>query len=119
MKEVLSFLVIVLCWCVGTLLSTWLPLPGTLIGLILLFLMLVAMRRVPSSLQRVARFLLNYLAIFFIPAFMGVLLFKQQLLEHGVAVLLVIVLSTSISLALTGWVAKRYIQSHTNGGAHD
>jgi putative effector of murein hydrolase LrgA (UPF0299 family) len=77
-----------------------LPLPGPVIGMLLL---LFALRWpiVHNSVQVVAEFLLQHLSLLFVPVGVGVMTHLNVLGQYGVRIAIVIVLSTWISLAVT------------------
>ena len=80
-----------------------LPLPGPVIGMMLLLLAL----RVPAVREPVAacaNFLLSHLSLLFVPVGVGVMTHLGLLGQYGVRMLLVIVLSTWIGLAVTALV---------------
>jgi len=80
-----------------------LPLPGPVLGLILLLLGL----RLPAIREPVsecAGFLLGHLSLLFIPVGVGVMTHLALLAQYGGRMLLVIALSTWIGLAVTAAV---------------
>lgn len=82
-----------------------LPWPGPVIGLLLL----LAALRWPAVQQRVgavADFLLSHLSLLFVPVGVGVMTHLPLLGRHGLALLLVIVLSTWIGLLVTASVMR-------------
>lgn len=90
---------------IGELLSRGfsLPLPGPVLGLMLL---LVALRFpvVRDPVGECAQFLLAHLSLLFIPVGVGVMTHLALLSQYGGRMLLVIVLSTWIGLAVTALV---------------
>jgi len=90
---------------IGELLSRGfsLPLPGPVLGLVLL---LVALRFpvVRDPVGECAQFLLAHLSLLFIPVGVGVMTHLTLLGRYGGRMLLVIVLSTWIGLAVTALV---------------
>ena len=80
-----------------------LPLPGPVLGLILL---LIALRwpLVREPVGECANFLLAHLSLLFIPVGVGVMTHLTLLAQYGGRMLLVIVLSTWIGLAVTAAV---------------
>lgn len=83
------------------------PVPASLLALSLLLLIFCVLGQVPPSMERVCQFLLSHLSLLFIPIIVSVALYGEAVREHlwllGVALLL----STAVSLALTGWVAQK------------
>ncbi len=82
-----------------------LPLPGPVVGMLLL---LLALRWpiVHNSVRVVAEFLLQHLSLLFVPVGVGVMTHLDVLGQYGVRIAIVIVLSTWISLAVTALVLR-------------
>ena len=89
-----------------------LPVPGPVLGMALLF-GLLALRRwwrpaAPSiehtELGKVAVALLANLALLFVPAGAGVVQQGPVLLHNGIGLLVALMVSTALTLAVTGWV---------------
>lgn len=72
---ILAFLVLVACNEAGNYVAheTGMPVPGTVIGILILLLALTALRRVPDALQSTSVFLLTHLNLFYVPAGVGVM----------------------------------------------
>jgi holin-like protein len=84
--------------------------PGPVIGMILLLIFLVSRKKIAASISIAADGLLAHLAIFFIPAAVGVMLYVRELTSAGLAWLLAIVLSTSVSMAITAFLLKWFFR---------
>ena len=82
-----------------------LPLPGPVIGMVLLLLAL-ASARVREPVSRCAEFLLSHLSLLFVPVAVGVMAYLPLLRQYGVRLLVVLVLSTWIGLAVTALVLR-------------
>jgi holin-like protein len=78
-----------------------LPVPGPVIGLILLFLLLAARRRAPDALQTVADGLLRHLSLLFVPAGVGVMLHAARLEAEWPAIAAAILVSTALTIVVT------------------
>ena len=94
---------------VGELLSRGfsLPLPGPVIGMVLLLLALhVPMVREPVA--ACANFLLSHLSLLFVPVGVGVMTHLGLVGQFGGRMLLVIVLSTWIGLVVTALVLRLF-----------
>lgn len=85
-------------------LALQLPVPGPVVGMVLLFCGLLVYGRVPPSLAAVTGELLQNLSLLFVPAGVGVMLHAQLLADNWLALSLGLVLSTAIALAATGAV---------------
>lgn len=83
-----------------------LPIPGNVIGLIILLILLCTKIIRPSQIENISNFLLNHLAFFFIPA--GVQLMSSfGLIKDSWAKLLIIcILSTIIVIGSTGIIVQ-------------
>jgi holin-like protein len=84
--------------------------PGPVIGMILLLIFLVSRKKIAASISIAADGLLAHLAIFFIPAAVGVMLYVRELTSASLAWLLAIVLSTSVSMAITAFLLKWFFR---------
>ena len=87
--------------------SLGLPVPGPIIGFVLL---LAVLRLRPSwfaSLKLAADGLLSHLSLLFIPAGVGVVMHLKAIREEGLAIAVALVVSTLVGLAVTAWVAER------------
>ncbi|WP_432696333.1 CidA/LrgA family protein [Marinobacterium sp. YM272] len=88
-----------------------LSVPGPVLGMLFLVIYLMLNRGVvPESLRTVADALLSNLALLFVPAGVGVMvhldLIGRQWLVFGVT----LVLSTAITMGVTGWVLVRLMR---------
>ncbi|QBK03677.1 CidA/LrgA family protein [Hylemonella gracilis] len=90
---------------IGEVLSRFfhLPIPGPVIGMVLLFAALFQ-PRVRDKVALCAQFLLAHLSLLFVPVGVGVMAYFGALAEHGLRLVLVIILSTWIGLAVTASV---------------
>lgn len=90
-----------------------LPVPGSVLGLILLVIYL--QRGANESLEKVSRFCIRYLAVLFIPGCVGIFFLGDLLLEQWLPIILAILIATPLSLLLTAlllqWLLKRFGKS--------
>lgn len=77
------------------------PLPGPVLGMGLLLLALGLFKGLLAHIQDAADDLLSHLALLFVPAGVGVLLYLDIISKHWLALLLTLVLSTLITLVVT------------------
>ncbi|BAP78116.1 LrgA family protein [Pseudomonas sp. MT-1] len=85
-------------------------LPGPIIGLLLLFVALLARGQASESLQVAASSLLRYLPLLLVPPAVGVMAYTGAILEDFWAILGVLVLSLVVSLVFTGWLMQTLIR---------
>jgi holin-like protein len=115
---VLSFLaVLLLCQLAGEVFValTGLPVPGPVVGLVLLFMGLRWHGQVPEGLGRVVDTLLGHLSLLFVPAGVGVMLHMAIVSDQWLAIGAALIVSTILTLvvtalvmtALTRWVERR------------
>ena len=109
---ILSLTLILLCQLVGEVvaLGTGWPVPGPVIGMVLLLLLLVLRDRArdagppelrDSTLEGTAKGLLAHLSLLFVPAGVGVLQRLDVIAAHGVGLAIAILASTLLALLAT------------------
>jgi len=101
---ILVFTVLLTCQLAGEVLTLTfhLPVPGPVIGMVLLFCGLVIHGSVPQPLSAVTGELLGNLSLLFVPAGVGVMLHARLLADNWLALSAGLVLSTAVALAVTG-----------------
>jgi holin-like protein len=77
-----------------------LPVPGPVLGMILLFAALSIRGAVPADLARVANGLLAHLSLLFVPAGVGVILHLARIEVEWPAIIVALVVSTWLTLAV-------------------
>ena len=95
-----------------------LSIPGPVIGLFLLLIMLLLSKKkyykIPVNFQinliNSAESLLNYLPLLFIPVGVGVVMHLSLLEDNLVPVMLVIIIGTLLTLAVTAFVMERLLK---------
>jgi holin-like protein len=87
-----------------------LPLPGPVVGMLLLLLALRA-PWVQQCVGAVAEFLLAHLSLLFVPVGVGVMTHLGLIGQYGVRIGVVLVVSTWISLAVTAWVLRALVRN--------
>ncbi len=83
-----------------------LPIPGPVIGLLLLLASLVVRDRLDPDLDQVASAFAQHLGLLFIPAAVGVVMFVPKIQAHGLAISLILVISVGLAIAATALVLK-------------
>ncbi|MCS6779219.1 MAG: CidA/LrgA family protein [Geminicoccaceae bacterium] len=86
-----------------------LPVPGPVLGFLLLFLICLLARRVPAGLETTAPVLLSHLSLLFVPAGVGVILHLSRIASEWPAILAALLLSTWLAVALTGLALARLL----------
>lgn len=86
--------------------SLALPVPGPVIGMVLLFVFLVLKEGPGEELQQTAQSLLQHLSLLFVPAGTGILVHLNRVGDEWLPLVLAIVLSTLLTLVITALVMK-------------
>jgi putative effector of murein hydrolase LrgA (UPF0299 family) len=96
------------CQLAGELIArlTGIPVPGPVIGLLLLFALLAVRGGAPDALQGAADGLLRHLSLLFVPAGVGVMLHAARLEAEWPAILAAILVSTALTIAVTALVFR-------------
>ncbi|WCD81332.1 CidA/LrgA family protein [Pseudomonas sp. TUM22785] len=84
-------------------------LPGPIIGLVLLFLFLVARGEVGEPLSVASSSLLRYLPLLLVPPAVGVMVYAQAIWADFWAVVGALALSVFFSMLFVGWLMQRLI----------
>lgn len=81
--------------------ATALPVPGPVLGMVLLFVGLLVRGGVPAGLQGLANGLLGNLSLLFVPAGVGVMLHLGLIADQAVALASALVASAALTVAVT------------------
>lgn len=106
--------VILFCQLTGEIITRLakLPVPGPVIGMVILFCGLVLRRGMPSDLETVGGFLLRYLPLLFVPAGVGVVTNLDLLLRSWAPIASAIIVGTIVTIAVTGLVMRFLNRRH-------
>jgi putative effector of murein hydrolase LrgA (UPF0299 family) len=96
--------IILTCQLIGELIvvGTGIPLPGPVVGMVLLFVGLLIRGGVPEELGRVSASLLQNLSLLFVPAGVGVMTHLALLEAQWLPISVSLVVSTLLTIAVTG-----------------
>ena len=83
-----------------------LPIPGNVIGMALMLIALSAGWVKLEWLQDAADLLLSYMAMFFVPAGVGVMLYFDLISREWLPIIAGTFISTFVVMAVTGWCEK-------------
>jgi holin-like protein len=84
-----------------------LPIPGAIIGLILLYAILVWRGEISDEMSRTSGFLLRNLGVLFVPAGVGVIAYLPIIAAQWWVILLVLLVSVCATVAVTGLVVTK------------
>jgi holin-like protein len=96
-------------WLLGELISYYchLPLPGSIIGMLLLVISLELKLIKTKDVKDVANFLLNNMAMFFIPAGVGLMCHYKLLKQEWLPISIAIVVSAILVMTVVGLIMKK------------
>jgi holin-like protein len=86
-----------------------LPVPGPVVGMLLLFVTLLLRGSAPDWLRDTCQALLSHLSLLFVPAGIGVMLHFQRLGAEWLPVAVALVASTVITIGVTA-LAMKWLQ---------
>ena len=120
MKYLKQFSIILAISCLGELLSFWIPapIPGSIYGIVLLFLGLVTKVIPIHAVKETGHFLVEIMPVMFIPAAVGLVDSWPLLRESWLPYLLVTFVTTVAVMGVTGRVTQAVIR-HGKERRHD
>ena len=116
-----SIFIILLFQLIGEFIQKFfeLSIPGPVIGLIFLLSVMLIIKKMnkqdtgfETKLVNSAENLLTYLPLLFIPVGVGVVMHLSLLEENLVSVILIIIIGTLLTLALTGFVFEKLLKDY-------
>lgn len=108
MKIFREFILILVLYFLGEIISKTfnVPIPGNIIGMILLFLCLwIGIIKI-EKVDSIANFFLDHLAFFFIPAGVGLMNSFGDIKTSAIQILIVCIVTTIIVMAVTGLIVQ-------------
>ena len=115
MKIFRESIIILGIYLIGELISKFfkLPLPGNIIGLIILLTLLCTNIIKVEKVETVSTFFLDHLAFFFIPAGVGLLSSFDTIKSSLVSILILCLITTAIVIVCTGIIVQYIIGIQT------
>lgn len=83
-----------------------LPVPGPVLGMVMLFATLVARGGPAPAMRNTANNLLQHLSLLFVPAGTGVMLHFQRIADEWLALLLAVTVSTVLTIAVSALLLR-------------
>lgn len=101
-----SIAALLLLQLIGTIIIrlTGIPLPGPVVGMLILFVFLLWRGATPRPFESVTRALLQNLALLFVPAGVGIITHLQAVADQWVALSITLVASATVAIVVTGFV---------------
>lgn len=100
-------------------LALQLPVPGPVLGMVMLFLTLVIRGRSSAALDSASNALLSHLSLLFVPAGVGLMVHFHRIAEEWLSISVAIVLGSVITIAFTAaimhWSTKLLTKESPRG----
>ena len=96
-----------------------LPIPGNIVGMILLFLLLISNIVKLEKVENLSNFFLDHLAFFFIPATVGLMVSFEALKGSLLKILLLCVLTTVIVIVVTSLTVQFICNKKSSNNLHN
>jgi holin-like protein len=106
MLRALATLLLFQCLGEGLSMGLHLPVPGPVIGLLLLFGFLLMRPSAVDSIEPTALELLRHLSLLFVPAGVGIMAAAGKVRGEGFAIAVALVVSTTLAIAVTALVTR-------------
>lgn len=87
-----------------------LPVPGSVIGMVMLFILLMTGVIKLSWIEDASGLLIKHLAFFFIPIAVGLMNFGSLFLKSGISLFIVLLSSIVVGLYVTGFVSQGLVK---------
>ncbi len=96
-----------------------LPLPGNIIGLILLYLALKSRLLQIEHVERGGKLLLLVMPLFFVPALSGIMDYTDFMRQSGLQVLVILVISSLLTLTGSAYIVDRLARRKEEATVHE
>lgn len=112
MRILLQFAIIVGICLVGEFLHkiVGIPVPGNILGMVLLFILLCLKVVKIDHIKDVSDFLLKYIAFFFLPPSISIMAAGDEVLSQWPLLLAMCVVLTIVTMVSTGWAVQLSVQ---------
>jgi holin-like protein len=117
MLRALATLLVFQCLGEGVSYLFKLPVPGPVIGMLLLFGFLMLRPQAADAIEPTALELLRHLSLLFIPAGVGIMVSAGKVRGDALAVVVSLVVSTTLAIAVTALVTRALLRRQRNDPA--
>jgi holin-like protein len=97
--------------------KTALPIPGNLVGMVVLYGLLALGVIKLSWFEAAGSFLIRHLAFFFVPITVGLMNTEALFATHGIGIIVTLAVSAGIGLMLAGWVSQFLLRKPEQPGS--
>lgn len=112
MKYIKQLLIILIVSCIGELLNFFIPfpIPGSIYGMILLFILLCCDVIKISQIKETGDFLIDIMPILFVPSAVGIISQLDQLKSIWIQIIIITIVTTFLVMGITGLVTQAVIR---------
>ena len=112
MQYIKQLLIILLVSFIGELLNYFIPLPipGSIYGMVLMFILLCTGIIKLSQIKDVSKLLIDIMPMLFIPSAVGIMAQFDQLKNIWIQVIVITIVTTVITMAVTGLTSQAIIR---------
>ena len=86
--------------------ASGISIPGTVIGMVILFLLLLTKIIRVESVELITNFLLEHLAFLFVPAGVGLISSLDVIGKAWFPIMMIVIISTILVVGVTGWTVQ-------------
>ena len=83
-----------------------LPIPGPVLGMVMLFITLMIRGKAPESVEQASTALLSHLSLLFVPAGVGMMAHFGRIADEWIPITLALLLSTVITMVATALIMQ-------------
>jgi holin-like protein len=96
-----------------------LPVPGPVVGMLLLFLSLWLKGSIPGELHTTANTILQHLSLLFVPAGVGVMVHFSRVSGEAVPIIVAVLGSTALAIAVAALTMQALMRPHQRGAREE
>ena len=93
-----------------------LPVPGPVIGMLLLFVTLCLRKRIAEPLRDTANGILQHLSLLFVPAGVGVMVHFSRVSGEWLPIIAAVIISTALAIAVSALTMQALMRGRNGGG---
>lgn len=93
--------------------------PGSVLGMILLFLSLFFKILKPEYVKNIATIITKNMAVFFVPAAVGLMAYGELLSHSLLAIVFAIAISTVLTIVTVAFIQERFEKNRKKGETND
>lgn len=109
MKLILQFLIIFLFWGIGEGISYLChgAIPGSLTGMILLFVTLSTNLLDSKWVEQAAKYFTKYMVMLFLPSAVGIMVCWNLISEHIISIVIIVITTTALTMLTAAYIQQR------------